>query len=255
MTQQSKEQSSFLGKTYAATPMWAASRLAPMDWQPLASTWDESARIKQHWQNCARALDAQTRKPRRGGFTTKARHDRRGRAGDSRGVIGHAYLRVYDALCDHHNNKSGELYPGFDAIAERAGVCARTVARAIKWLEALGMIKKTRRCERAPEGAPFRMWQITNGYELRAPKYWKLSFVEPPRYGPTPREMERTDAHPVVADSLREAIAQVRKKWWKSNRRELIALGRRGDADSSQTLMADMLERAEQRARESAERA
>jgi hypothetical protein len=56
---------------------------------------------------------------------------------------------VYAALLmGFHNNGSGRCFPSYDAIAEAAGCCRRTVAMAIYALEAAGLLSVANRLVR-----------------------------------------------------------------------------------------------------------
>jgi hypothetical protein len=56
---------------------------------------------------------------------------------------------VYAALLmSFHNNASGRCFPSYDAIAEAAGCCRRTVAMALAALEATGLLRVANRLVR-----------------------------------------------------------------------------------------------------------
>jgi hypothetical protein len=65
------------------------------------------------------------------------------------GVITAKCYAVYAALLmGFHNNDSGRCFPSYDAIAEAAGCCRRTVAMALAALEAAGLLSVANRLVR-----------------------------------------------------------------------------------------------------------
>ncbi|MGI4793650.1 MAG: helix-turn-helix domain-containing protein [Janthinobacterium lividum] len=69
--------------------------------------------------------------------------------------------------------EGGELYPSHQALAEKAGVGLRTVARHLDRMSELGLIRKHRRLVRMPwpEGGrgAVRVQQTSNAYEVLFP--------------------------------------------------------------------------------------
>lgn len=51
---------------------------------------------------------------------------------------------VATALIEHFNRKTGRCDPGIERLAKLLGCCTRTVIRAIKRLEKVGVFRKTR---------------------------------------------------------------------------------------------------------------
>ena len=65
------------------------------------------------------------------------------------GAITAKCYAVYAALLmGFHNNDSGRCFPSYDAIAEAAGCCRRTVAMALAALEAAGLLSVVNRLVR-----------------------------------------------------------------------------------------------------------
>jgi len=63
--------------------------------------------------------------------------------------VGPAALQVLHTLIfDFLDYATGQLDPGYAAIAKKANVCMRTVATAVKRLRALGILNWLRRCAR-----------------------------------------------------------------------------------------------------------
>src|SRR4051794_41618906 len=92
------------------------------------------------------------------------RTSRKGRHG---GMIGRSALAVLSVLIfDFLDYASGRLDPSQAAIARKARMCERTVAKALQKLKTLGLLNWLRRCheERGPWGV--RRVQETNAYSL-----------------------------------------------------------------------------------------
>ena len=95
--------------------------------------------------------------------------------------------------------EDGQLYPSHQALAEKAGVGLRTVARHLERMEAIGLLTRIRRLVRRPwpEGGrgAVRVEQTSNAYMLTFPR----QVVTARCRRPTPRN---TGCHvgPVEAD-------------------------------------------------------
>jgi hypothetical protein len=75
------------------------------------------------------------------GAYAKAYNARHKRPGQHRGPLTRAYLEILEALLwGFHNSRDGRCFPGYEAIAKRAQCCRDTVAKAIKALEAAGVL-------------------------------------------------------------------------------------------------------------------
>ena len=64
------------------------------------------------------------------------------------GVLPQKVRDVLDALIKFMDEKTGACFPSYTALQKRAGCCRQTVARALKILEGLGYIDRTRRLVR-----------------------------------------------------------------------------------------------------------
>ena len=108
-----------LSQTYAPWPVWAGSVTAPVRFVPLP----KKAAVRL-WHR-ARDLDRGTHQP-----------------GHHGGAVGPAALQVLHSLIfDFLNHRTGRLDPSYAAIAQKAGVCVRTVASALKRLRELGILR------------------------------------------------------------------------------------------------------------------
>lgn len=152
-------------KTYAAWPVWADSTTKEVIFQPLPKK--KAVKI---WHR-ARDFDRKTSK-----------------AGHHGGAVGPAALQVLHTLIfDFLDYATGQLDPGYAAIAKKANVCMRTVATAVKRLRALGILNWLRRCreERTDDGS-FALKQETNAYAVLPPSHWK-GYSEPDEAPPPER--------------------------------------------------------------------
>jgi hypothetical protein len=100
--------------------------------------------------------------------------------GQRGGALGRAALDVLGALLwAFHNGRSGCCFPGYERIAERAGVARSTVAEAIKALEFAGVLTWQNRLTRIRErctdlfgrdGWRWRVIRTSNCYQFRDPQ-------------------------------------------------------------------------------------
>jgi hypothetical protein len=117
-----------LAQTYAPWPVWSDSTTSPIRFAPVP----KKAAVRL-W-HCARDFDRGSHQP-----------------GQHGGAVGHTGLAVLHALTfDILNFRSGRLDPSYAAIAQKAGVCVRTVASALQRLKALGILNWVRPLRRAP---------------------------------------------------------------------------------------------------------
>src|SRR3954463_10893563 len=106
------------------------------------------------------------------------RTSRKGRHG---GMIGRSALTVLSVLIfDFLDHASGRLDPSHAAIARKARMCERTVAKALQKLKTLGILNWLRRCheERGPWGIRFK--QDTNAYVITEPPLLTKDDPPPP---------------------------------------------------------------------------
>ena len=141
-----------LARTYAPFPVWAGSTTAPARFVAMP----KKAAIKL-WHR-ARDFDRGTHQP-----------------GQHGGAIGHAAMQVLHCLVfDFLNFRTGRLDPSYAAIAQKAGVCVRTVASALTRLKALGILNWVRRCaERRDADGRFVLEQETNAYAVLPESQWR----------------------------------------------------------------------------------
>jgi DNA-binding MarR family transcriptional regulator len=99
---------------------------------------------------------------------------RRTAKGKAWGLITAKDLSVLEALLfTFHNAKSGLCFPSLERIAEAAGCARSTVAKAIKALEAAGLVtwvnRLVRRREHDAAGWRWRVYRTSNGYRFVDP--------------------------------------------------------------------------------------
>jgi hypothetical protein len=153
-----------LARTYAPFPIWAGSTTTPARF--IAMPKKQAVKL---WHR-ARDFDRGTHQP-----------------GHHGGAVGHAGLVVLHALIfDFLNFRSGRLDPSYAAIAQKAGVCVRTVAAALQRLKALGILNWVRRCAERWQDGRFVLEQETNAYAVLPESQWRgyRAPQEPP--GPAP---------------------------------------------------------------------
>jgi hypothetical protein len=152
-----------LARTYAPWPVWTGSTTQPVRFAPMA----KKAAVGL-WHR-ARDFDRGTHQP-----------------GHHGGAVGHTGLAVLHALIfDFLNHRTGRLDPSYAAIAQKAGVCVRTVASALKRLKALGILNWVRRCaERRAADGRFVLEQETNAYAVLPETQWRG--YRPPQEPPGP---------------------------------------------------------------------
>jgi hypothetical protein len=170
--------------------IWRDSTSAPIRFQPISRKQATSI-----WHK-ARRLDMRT--------------SRKGRHG---GMIGRSALTVLSVLIfDFLDYASGRLHPSHAAIARKARMCERTVAKAIQKLKLLGILTWLRRCreERGPWGVHLK--QETNAYALMMPPI--LTRNDPPP--PKPHEW---GAVPPLPDTMTQAVEAMKA----GDRRTMLA--------------------------------
>lgn len=188
--------------TGAPWPVWRNSTTARVRYQPL--TRQDAARLYHR----VRDFEGQTRQP-----------------GRQDGAIGRNGLRVIEALLfDFLNYRTGQLCPSYEAIARKAHIAVRSVARGLKALHAAGVLQWQRRCRAVvDEAGRCALEQETNAYGVCPPSQWKGYTAREKPPAPDP---EIWGAAPVVERGTVEAGTFDREY-------ELIELGakaRGGDA-------------------------
>ena len=151
-----------LAQTYAPWPVWTGSTSKPVRFAAMPKK--AAARL---WHR-ARDFDRGTHQP-----------------GHHGGALGHTGLAVLHALIfDFLNHRTGRLDPSYAAIAQKAGVCVRTVASALQRLKALGILNWVRRCAERWADGRFVLEQETNAYAVLPETQWRG--YRPPQEPPAP---------------------------------------------------------------------
>jgi hypothetical protein len=158
-------------RTYAAWRVWNDSTTAKVRFAPVAKK--QAVRL----YHKARQFERQTRLP-----------------GRQDGALGRNGLAALHALLfDFLNYATGRLDPSYEAIARKACISVRSVARGLASLRRAGVLNWLRRCveSRDPQGR-FCLEQDTNAYAVLPPSQWR-GFVEdepppphPATWGATP---------------------------------------------------------------------
>lgn len=171
-------------KTYAAWPVWKDSTTQEVKFTPLP----KKKAVKLY--HCARDFDRRTRK-----------------AGHHGGAVGPTALQVLHTLIfDFLDFATGQLDPGYAAIARKANVCVRSVANAIKRLRGLGILNWLRRCrEERTEDGGFALKQETNAYAILPPSQWRG--YDEPQEPPAPERGTWGD-HPPLPDVVTQATIE-----------------------------------------------
>jgi hypothetical protein len=151
-------------KTYATWPVWSKSTTAESKFAPMPKK--EAVRLFHR----ARQFERQTRQP-----------------GRQDGALGRNGLAVLHALIfDFLNYTTGRLDPGYAAIAHKAAISIRSVARGLAALKRAGVLNWVRRCfETRDDKGRFRLAQDTNAYAVLPPSQWH-SFDNPEPPAPDP---------------------------------------------------------------------
>lgn len=119
------------------------------------------------------------------------------------GAIGRNGLAVLQSLIfDFYNWKSGRLDPGYAAIAAKAGLSIRSVARGLARLKACGILNWIRRKYCGDDGL---VKQETNAYALITPNQWSGFFYQVA--GSTAPEPGTTGEHPPIPSALEAGAA------------------------------------------------
>jgi hypothetical protein len=186
-------------------PVWRNSytegQIEDRLWRPIGvgrarGTRRGAKRLKGAIMQAAKALDARTRKERKG------KHK-----GVRNGVLGHIGLAVLESLYDLVDFATGRLEPAINTIADRVGHSYSAVHNALDRLRKFGFLKWMRRSrptENKGEAGP-QVEQIPNAYALMIP----IEFLDFVRRlvsdGPTPdcerwrREQSRADLENLIA--------------------------------------------------------
>ncbi|WP_308815718.1 helix-turn-helix domain-containing protein [Sphingomonas sp. GV3] len=94
-------------------------------------------------------------------------------------------VRVFEELLTLARLNKGQVFPSYDHLAAATGLGRATVARALRSLEAAGLLVTQRRFKRVPgEGAGPRYAQTSNVYRAMLPA--RLLALLPRRFRPAP---------------------------------------------------------------------
>lgn len=117
-------------------------------WRPLGENRAEARRFKGTLLKAAKNLEKSTKQP-----------------GRRMGALGLTGIAVLEALTGLADDLSGRLEPMIATIAEKAGLCARTVSRALNRLKEHGFIDWLRRTVTLDvDGAGPQVSQTSNAY-------------------------------------------------------------------------------------------
>ena len=173
-------------KTYAPSPVWRDSTTADVNFQPMPKK-----RAVKLWHR-ARDFERRTRQP-----------------GKQDGAIGRNGLAVLHALIfGFLDFRTGQLDPGYAALAREACISIRSVARGLQNLKLAGLLNWVRRCAESWKNGRFALEQETNAYAILPASQWR-GYREPPE-APPPQSGTWGD-HPCgMRDPLTEAGAEQR---------------------------------------------
>lgn len=168
-------------RTYAPSPVWSGSTTATVKFQPVSMK--EARRLYRR----AEDFERQTRQP-----------------GRQDGALGRNGLKVIEALLfGFLNYRTGQLDPAYEAIARKACMSVRSVARGLKNLYQAGVLHWQRRCRPVvDEAGRCTLEQDTNAYGVRPPSQWQGYTA--PAEAPAP-DPETWGAAPVIERGTVEA--------------------------------------------------
>jgi hypothetical protein len=188
-------------KTSAAWPVWRDSTIQEVKFQPMP----KKQAVKLFHK--ARRFERQTRQP-----------------GRQDGVLGRNGVAVLHALIfDILNYRTGQLYPSYAKIAEKACISVRSVARGLVALKAAGVLNWLRRCrEDTDDLGRFRLRQESNAYAVLPASQWRgyMDVADPP-----PPQPGTWGDHPPL-DIMADAAADSRAG---SSRAAIAALSAAGE--------------------------
>src|SRR5271154_3222067 len=175
-------------KTFAPSPVWSDSTTDEVKFQPMP----KKKAVKLYHR--ARDFERRTRAP-----------------GKQDGALGRNGLAVLHALIfGFLDFRTGQLEPGYAAIAREACISIRSVARGLVALKIAGVVNWLRRCiESRDKDGRFILEQDTNAYGILPSSQW-LGYVEPPE-APPPQSGTWGD-HPCgMREPLTEAVIEQRQ--------------------------------------------
>jgi hypothetical protein len=173
-------------KTYAASPVWRDSTTDDVKFHPMPKK--QAVRLYHR----ARDFERRTREP-----------------GKQDGALGRNGLAVLHAMIfDFLNFRTGQLDPGYEAIARKACIGIRSAARGLQNLKRCGILNWLRRCTAIFKDGRCILDQDTNAYAILPSSQW-LGYVEPPE-APAPQPGTWGD-HPCgMRAPMEEAVIEQR---------------------------------------------
>jgi hypothetical protein len=150
-------------KTYAPSPVWRDSTTDDVKFHPLP----KKQAVKLYHR--ARDFERRTRQP-----------------GKQDGAIGRNGLAVLHAMIfDFLDFRTGQLDPGYAAIARKACIGIRSAARGLQALKLAGILNGLRRCTPTFKDGRCVLDQDTNAYAILPSSQWR-GYAEPPE-APAPQ--------------------------------------------------------------------
>lgn len=139
------------------------------------------------------------------------------------GALGRNGLAVLRALIfGFLNYTTGQLDPGYEAIAKKACISVRSVARGLASLKRVGVLNWLRRCTPIIEAGRCILEQITNAYALIPCSQWRGYRPSPKRTPPPRPESGTWGDPPPLPDALTAAMTERRQGGsWRGVLREL----------------------------------
>lgn len=145
-------------KTYASQRVWRNSSRSEIKFSPL-----DRRSASKLWHD-ARRFERQTMHTRIDAFGKRHHQGRLGRMG---------LMVLHTLIYDFLNFKSGRLDPSYQAIAHKACISVRSVARGLAKLRDAGVLNWVRRCTGSMDGDRYVLDQDTNAYGIAAPGCWR----------------------------------------------------------------------------------
>jgi hypothetical protein len=172
-------------KTYAPSPVWRDSTTDQVKFQPMPK------RVAVKLYHRARDFERRTRQP-----------------GKQDGALGRNGLAVLHALIfDFLNFRTGQLDPGYEAIARKACISVRSAARGLQDLKLHGVLNWVRRCTAIFKDGRCILDQDTNAYAVLPSSQWR-GYTEPPEAPPPPSGT--WGDHPPLPSLLEQATVERR---------------------------------------------
>ena len=175
--------------TRAPSPCWRNSTTKPVKWQHMTPD-----RAKELYRQ-AEDFERQTRRP-----------------GRQDGALGRNGLAVLRALIfGFLNYTTGQLDPGYKAIAAKACISIRSVARGLANLKLAGVLNWVRRCIPSFSTGVCVLEQDTNAYGILPASQWFGFRPSPRRQAAPPPERGTWGDPPALPDPLTAAVTERRE--------------------------------------------